>query len=67
MAFDRDLKEGSQTGSPTKAAECYGRALGWIGVDVEKLDEGVLPQVDEEWTPLLKNYIRVKSASSETT
>ena len=58
------LTEGSQTGSPTKAAGCYRRALGWIGVDVERLDEGVLPQVDEEWTPLLKNYIRVKSASS---
>lgn len=61
------LTEGSQTGSPTKPAECYGRALGWVGVDVEKLDEGVLPQVDEEWTPLLKNYIRVKSTSSKTT
>lgn len=53
--------------SPTKAAECYGRALGWIGVDVEKLDEGVLPQVDEGWAPLLKNYIRVKSVSSKRT
>ena len=61
------LTEGSQTGSPMKAAECYGRALGWTGVDVEKLDEGVLPQVDEEWTPLLKNYIRAKSSSSKTT
>ena len=60
------LTEGSQIGSPTKAAECYGRALGWVGVDVEKLDEGALPQVDEEWTPLLKNYIRVKSVSSKT-
>ena len=61
------LTEGSQTGNSAKAAECYGRALGWIGVDVEKLDEGALPQVDEEWTPLLKHYIRVKSSSSETT
>ena len=61
------LTEGSQTGSPAEAAECYGRALGWIGVDVEKIDEGVFPQVEEEWTPLLKNYTRVKSASSETT
>ena len=61
------LTEGPRSGSPSKAAEYYGRALGWIGVDAEKLDEGVLPQVDEEWVPLLKNYIRVKSASSQTT
>jgi tetratricopeptide (TPR) repeat protein len=61
------LTEGPQSGNPSKAAEYYGRALGWIGVDAEKLDEGVLPQVDEEWTPLLKNYIRVKSVSSRTT
>lgn len=60
------LTEGSRSGSPSKAAEYYGRALGWIGIDVEKLDEGALPQVDEEWTPLLKNYIRVKSASVPT-
>jgi hypothetical protein len=57
------LTEGSQSGRPSKAAEYYGRALGWIGIDAEKLDEGALPQVDEEWAPLLKNYIRVKSAS----
>ena len=61
------LAEGSQPGSPSKAAEYYGRALGWIGVDAEKLGEGGLPQVDEEWTPLLKNYIRVKYASLQTT
>jgi len=61
------LTEGSQSGGPSKAAEYYGRALGWIGVDAEKLDEGVLPHVGEEWTPLLKNYIRVKSTSSQTT
>ena len=59
------LTEGSRPGC-SKAAEYYGRALGWIGIDAEKLDEGVLPQVDEEWTPLLKNYIRVKSASVPT-
>ena len=61
------LTEGSRSGGPSKAAEYYGRALGWIGVDAEKLDEGVLPQVGEEWIPLLKNYIRVKSAPSKTT
>ena len=61
------LTEGSRSGTPSKAAECYGRALGWIGVDVEKLDKSTLPQVGEEWTPLLKNYIRVGSASSQTT
>lgn len=60
------LTEGSRSGSSSKAAEYYGRALGWIGIDAEKLDEGVLPQVDEEWTPLLKNYIRVKSTSVQT-
>lgn len=60
------LTEDSQTGSPTKAAECYRRALGWIGVDAEKLDEGVVPPMDEEWSPLLKNYIRVKAVSPET-
>ena len=57
------LIEGSRPDGPSKAAEYYGRALGWVGVDVEKLDEGVLPQVGEEWIPLLKNYIRVKSTS----
>jgi len=61
------LTEGSRSGSPSKTAECYGRALGWIGIDTEKLDEGALPQVDEEWTPLLKNYIRVKAACLQTT
>jgi len=61
------LTEGGRSGSTSKAAEYYGRALGWIGVDAEKLSEGVLPQLDEEWTPLVKNYIRVKSASSRTT
>ena len=61
------LTEGSRSGSPSKAAEYYGRALGWIGVDAEKIDSGGLPQVDEEWTPLLRNYIRVKSTSSQTT
>jgi len=60
------LTEGSRSGSPSKAAEYYGRALGWIGIDAEKLDESVLPQVDEEWTPLLKNYIRVKCTSVPT-
>ena len=57
------LTEGNRSGSPSKAVEYYGRALGWIGIDVEKLDEGALPHVDEAWTPLLKNYIRVRSAS----
>lgn len=61
------LTEGSQSGSPSKAAEYYGRALGWIGVDVEKLGEGALPQVDDEWTPLLKNYLRINSGSVKTT
>jgi len=61
------LTEGSQPEGPSKAVEYYGRALGWIGVDADKLDEGVLPQVGEEWIPLLKNYIRAKSASSQTT
>lgn len=61
------LIEESQAESPKKAAEHYGRALGWIGVDVEKLDEGALPEVDEEWTPLLKNYLRVRTASSKLT
>jgi hypothetical protein len=61
------LTEDSQAESPKKAAEHYGRALGWIGVDVEKLDEGALPDVDEEWAPLLKNYLRVRTASSKTT
>ncbi|KAF9653114.1 hypothetical protein BDM02DRAFT_3135952 [Thelephora ganbajun] len=59
------LTEGSE--SPSKAVEHYRRALGWIGVDAETLDEGVLPEVDQEWTPLLKNYIRVKTASPKTT
>ena len=61
------LTEGSQSGSPSKAAEYYGRALGWIGIDAEKLDEDGLPQVDGEWTPLLKNYIRVKTSCSQAT
>ena len=60
------LTEGSRQAPPSKVAQYYGRALGWIGVDAEKVDEGVLPQVEEEWVPLLKNYIRVKSASSQT-
>ena len=57
------LTEGNQIRNPAKAAEYYRRGLGWIGVDVEKLDEGVLPQVDEEWLPLLKSYIRVRTTS----
>lgn len=61
------LTEGSRSGCPSKAAEFYERALGWIGIDAEKLEEGTLPQADEEWIPLLKNYIRVKSASSKST
>ncbi|KAF9792407.1 hypothetical protein BJ322DRAFT_1029057 [Thelephora terrestris] len=60
------LTEGSKTGSPTKAAECYRRALGWVGVDTERLDEGVVPQVDEEWSTLLKNYTRVNTVSSDS-
>ena len=61
------LTEVSRSGGPSKAAGYYGRALEWIGIDAEKLDEGALPQVDEEWTPLLKNYIRVKFASAKIT
>jgi len=63
MASDRPSDRRVTTGSPSKTVEYYGRALAWIGVDTEKLDEGVFPQVDEEWTPLLRNYIRVKTAS----
>lgn len=61
------LTEGSKTGGAAKATECYERALGWIGVDAEGLAEGALPQVDDQWVPLLKNYIRVKTVSSEPT
>jgi len=60
------LTEGHQSGNPSKAVEYYERALGWIGIDAEKLDEDASPQTDEEWTPLLKNYIRVKSASAKS-
>jgi hypothetical protein len=66
VAFDRPSDRRVSIRGPSKAAEYYGRALEWIGIDAGKLDEGVLPQVDEEWTPLLKNYIRVKSASVPT-
>jgi hypothetical protein len=63
------LTEGPEATSAAKALECYERALGWVGVEADKVGGIARPgegTLEDEWKVLWRNYVRARNKTLQS-